>query len=105
MSEQPFADRASGLGSRWDREERAACVEEVFVEEVAGREAGLDRDELLAWVALVGEEEEAGVDLADLVDALGEVVAAAEDPLSLALGAGARVGEADVGGDVELRWS
>lgn len=55
--------------ARRNREQRAARVEEVLVEEVARRQARLDRDELAAGITLEGEEEESGVDLADPVDA------------------------------------
>src|SRR5689334_2536965 len=99
--EERLADRAAALDARRDREDGAARVEEVFVEQVVRGEARLDRDELAARVLLVAEEEEPGAHLPDLVDALGEVVAATQDPLALAVGAGARIGEADVRGDVE----
>jgi hypothetical protein len=76
-------------------------VLDVLVERIVGAEPALDRDELALRVALEGDEEEAGFELAEaLVDAVGEGVAAAQDPLApVGLGRG----EADVGVDRDRR--
>ena len=66
-----------------------------------GAEPALDRDELALGVALEADEEEAGFELAEaLVDAVGEGVAAAQDPLAVV---GLGRGEADVGVDRDRR--
>jgi hypothetical protein len=58
-------------------------VLDVLVEGVEGAEPALDRNELLLGVALEADEEEPGFELAEaLVDAVGEGVAAAQDPLA-----------------------
>ena len=83
-AEQRFADVAARLRARRDREDGAADVLDVLVERVVRAEPALDRDELLFRVALEADEEEAGFELAEaLVDAVGEGVAAAQDPLAV----------------------
>ena len=73
--------RRTRLGrSRWDREERRAGVLEVLAQPVAESEFHLDRDEVGARVADVGEEEQPGVQPAQAVAAVDEVVAAAQHP-------------------------
>ena len=59
-------------------------MEQVLVERVVGRQARLDRRELARRIALVGDEEETGLDLAELVGAVVEVVAPPQDALCLA---------------------
>src|SRR5690606_5997995 len=90
--EEPLSDEAALLDPGWDREDGARCVLDVLVERVAA-EVALDRRELLR-VALEADEEEAGVELGrDLVEAVGERVAAPKDPGLRFLGRG----EPDVG--------
>src|SRR6476469_7285061 len=100
-AEQGFADVAARLGAGGDGEDGAADVLDVLVELVHRAEAALDRGELALRVALEADEEEAGFELAEaLVDAVGEGVAAAQDPLAVVeLGRG----ETDVGVDRDLR--
>src|SRR5215218_2115251 len=81
LAEQGLADVTAGAGAGGDREEAAADVLDVLVQRVEGAEPALDRHELLLGVALVVDEKEARFELAEaLVDAVGEGVAAAEDP-------------------------
>ena len=66
----------------------------VLIQPVLPGELGLHRDELLARVALVRHEEQAGVQPAQAVRAVHEVVPAPQQPDAVVPG---RVGEADVG--------
>src|SRR5262245_47917219 len=99
--EQGFADVAALARPGGNGEDGAADVLDVLVERVHRAESALDRDELLLRVALEGDEEEAGFELAEaLVDAVGEGVAAPQDPLAVVELGG---GEADVGVDRDRR--
>src|SRR4051794_6064997 len=83
-AEQRLADVAAPARAGRDGEDGAADVLDVLVEGVVGAEPALDRHELLLRVALEADEEEAGFELAEaLVDAVGEGVAAAQDPLAV----------------------
>ena len=70
---------------------------DVLVERVVGAERAAGSRRTAARVALEADEEEPGFELAEaLVDAIGEGVAAAQDPLAVV---GRGRGEADVGVD------
>src|SRR6201999_1649399 len=80
-AEQAFADEPARLGAAGDGEDGAADVLDVLVQRVVLAELALQGDELLFRVLLEADKEEAGFELAEaLVDAVGERVAAAEDP-------------------------
>jgi len=96
--EELLADEFSRSSTRRDREQAGAGVLEVLLHRVHPRDAGLERHVLLDGVAHVGDEEQAGVEAAEVIVAVGEVVAAAQDLDSVVV-RGMR--DADAGVDVE----
>src|SRR5881394_791857 len=103
LSQQRLADVATAACARGHGEDGAADVLDVLVEGVAGAEPALNRDELALRVTLEADEEEPRFELAEaLVDAVGEGVAATQNPLA-AVGRGR--GEADVGVDGDRRFA
>jgi hypothetical protein len=84
--EEALTDVAAVAHAGWDGEQCGAGVLDVLVECVVAGEVGLQRDEVLVGIAGVGDEEQPGVEVAESVGPVGEVVATAQDAASVILG-------------------